>query len=995
VTYPTSPSVSYVYSLSTTAASSIETIAVAPSTNLVSYALVDGLGRSVQSQSPAEGGGTDVVDTAYNSAGNVSRTNNTYWTSSVSASGTLFVPVSESAIPSEVLNQYDGADRMSSSTIDSYGTAHSVTTTAYEGSDETDSTPPAGGTPTSTFVNTLGQTKKLVQYLASTVDPSATSETTSYTYDPQGSMTSMKDPDGNQWTWSFNVLGQNTGATDPDTGTTSTTYDEAGDVLSATDARGITLAYQYDSLQRKTEEDQVNGGSTPNTELATWSYDPTGDKGQLASSTSYVGSAPGTAGAPYTETVVGYDDAYRSLGEKVSIPSSAPAFGSSTPYETDYTYNAAGTLATTKYQAAGGLPAETVKTSYDAFGNTSALSTTSTSYTITSYNPLGEVQQQYRAGSSGLATAATAYGYDPATNAVSQIETVSALGASSQIAENNNYSYDAAGNVTSIAMTSDSLGSDTQCFSYDHLQDLTKAWTPSDNDCSDAPSISGLGGAAPYWDSYTVDPATGNRTSETQHGAGGSGNDVVSDYNYPTAGSANPHEVNSIDQTVGGDASASSYSYDAAGDTTARPGETITYDPEGKVSSISDGTNTESDIYDADGNLLLQTDSTTGTTFFNGATELHLAPGSSSVSGERIYSANDVPVAERTSTAGASSNTLIWLIADDQETVNLEVNTSTGALSYRAQDPFGNSRGSSPSWSDDRGYLDAPVSTFSGLTQLGARLYDPTTGRFLSADPILDPNNPQQTNGYSYANNSPVSNEDPTGAMFEGDGGTSAPKAPGQTLIQSAVSAVSAYLFGWMKPSNQYGRQWLNTHAGVKVGADGNLRSRADAPQRALGYSLFDDWLFKTGTEAKADPVQFSYNHHAYLLDAWKGDYLPWGDGTEVGLYEQTNKFEKDTGIYGSISGSDPDLPKMSVSLSVAGTKIGSFAPKNPQNWTGIWDPAISDTDTHDIQSTITVTFRNPHMYSAFIHSPGVSNGSAPWQPGKKGTLSATLNFNN
>jgi hypothetical protein len=46
---------------------------------------------------------------------------------------------------------------------------------------------------------------------------------------------------------------------------------------------------------------------------------------------------------------------------------------------------------------------------------------------------------------------------------------------------------------------------------------------------------------------------------------------------------------------------------------------------------------------------------------------------------------------------------------------------------------------------------------------VGAREYDSTTGRFLSADPILDLEDPQQINGYAYANNSPVTRSDPSG----------------------------------------------------------------------------------------------------------------------------------------------------------------------------------------------------------------------------------------
>lgn len=46
---------------------------------------------------------------------------------------------------------------------------------------------------------------------------------------------------------------------------------------------------------------------------------------------------------------------------------------------------------------------------------------------------------------------------------------------------------------------------------------------------------------------------------------------------------------------------------------------------------------------------------------------------------------------------------------------------------------------------------------------MGAREYDSDTGRFLSADPIIDYNDPQQINGYAYANNSPVTYSDATG----------------------------------------------------------------------------------------------------------------------------------------------------------------------------------------------------------------------------------------
>ncbi|NUT51787.1 MAG: hypothetical protein HOV94_31520 [Saccharothrix sp.] len=45
-------------------------------------------------------------------------------------------------------------------------------------------------------------------------------------------------------------------------------------------------------------------------------------------------------------------------------------------------------------------------------------------------------------------------------------------------------------------------------------------------------------------------------------------------------------------------------------------------------------------------------------------------------------------------------------------------------------------------------------------------MYDESSGRFLTADPVIDNNDPQQLNGYAYANNSPVTFSDPTGLIF-------------------------------------------------------------------------------------------------------------------------------------------------------------------------------------------------------------------------------------
>ncbi|WP_425560568.1 RHS repeat-associated core domain-containing protein [Microbacterium natoriense] len=49
------------------------------------------------------------------------------------------------------------------------------------------------------------------------------------------------------------------------------------------------------------------------------------------------------------------------------------------------------------------------------------------------------------------------------------------------------------------------------------------------------------------------------------------------------------------------------------------------------------------------------------------------------------------------------------------------------------------------------------------MTTVGARTYDPVLGKFLSVDPVIDTNLPQQNTGYTYSGNNPTTNSDPTG----------------------------------------------------------------------------------------------------------------------------------------------------------------------------------------------------------------------------------------
>jgi RHS repeat-associated protein len=85
-------------------------------------------------------------------------------------------------------------------------------------------------------------------------------------------------------------------------------------------------------------------------------------------------------------------------------------------------------------------------------------------------------------------------------------------------------------------------------------------------------------------------------------------------------------------------------------------------------------------------------------------------------------------------------------------------------VTHRYVTPFDTPRGTPPTnWPDNNGFLDKPYAPMTGLTHVGAREYDATTGRFLSVDPEIDPTDTLSLAAYTYAANNPVTGSDPTG----------------------------------------------------------------------------------------------------------------------------------------------------------------------------------------------------------------------------------------
>ncbi|HEX2903363.1 MAG TPA: polymorphic toxin-type HINT domain-containing protein [Jatrophihabitans sp.] len=797
--YPSAPTTSYAYTdyaPATPAPLAVATTTLTPTGGTVtSYVLSDGLGRARQTQSWSESknssgnhilAGTVVTDTFYDSVGRVYLTSSPYGAINSSPSTALIQP--GTAVPGQVQTTYDGAGRKTADIQLVNGTEVWRTSYAYSGSNRTDVTPPTGGTPTTTLTDARGRTTQLWQY--DNTIPTGTPLATSYTYDGRGDMHTMTDASThNTWTWTYNTLGLLSKAVDPDTGTTDTTYDDVDRVSTVeSDARltsgstpaRVTLAYKYDDANRKTGE-YLN--TTSGTQLAGWNYDGAGlPKGQLASSSSYAN------GDTFTNEITSYDALYRPLttDTKISTDAALGAF-SGTTYSHALDYNPDGSLDGVTDDAMGGLPAEYLSTSYTALGNPVIYGGYTTYLANDSFTNTNLLSQEI--GSNGATELQRTFYYSTGTNRLNRLLTTTSASSHFTPADNN-FTYDNAGNVTSDTTNADS-GNTVQCFSYDHLVEITAAWTLASGACSSEPTAaSSVGGIAPYWTDYHYDKATGNRTSTVQHNLTG-GTDTTATYNYPAAGSAQPHVLGSITYS-GGRTGSDTFGSDPAGEATTRPGQSLTYTPQGRLNTVAASASTQSNIYDADGNLLLTLDQAHGNTLYLGDTQLHTPAGqpSGTVTGVRTYAVLGAPIAERSTTIGGPANgTLVWLNADRNNTITDELDSNTLATTTRHYDPFGNQLGAAPPWTSTHTYLNGDTNAQSNTVHLGARDYDPNLGRFLTADPILSPSDPQQNNRYSYSHNTPITSSDASGLHQECDG-------PCHGSDNSAGSAQSVGLVG-------------------------------------------------------------------------------------------------------------------------------------------------------------------------------------------------------
>jgi RHS repeat-associated protein len=378
-------------------------------------------------------------------------------------------------------------------------------------------------------------------------------------------------------------------------------------------------------------------------------------------------------------------------------------------------------------------------------------------------------------------------------------------------------------------------------------------------------------------------------------------------YAYPAAGQPRPHGVTSVTGTFNGITNPS-FSYDANGNMISRAGSTVGWSsynyPETISASDVTGTEEVQFSYGPDRQRWKQiytSPTPTETTYYVGGLIDVVFVNSTTNYRHYIYAGSE-PVAVYSRTA-AGVNTMSYMLEDHQGGVSAIASNSGAADVNESFSAFGTRRNpttwsGAPSTTDlntiaslsRQGYtFQTWLGQSMGLNHMNGRVQDAILGRFLSPDPhITSRSNAQSYNRYSYANNNPVSNTDPTGfdscGLDEGDPCSVSipdPGPPPQVNIPSSNSVLDSPGVGLtvcMGNCNYWG---TSTNFYGQLPGDGALRNTGSGPanigpatssNEATSGSGLDLNYVAPATTAYGDPTQFDPTPAA---DQWLANNMP------------------------------------------------------------------------------------------------------------------------
>ncbi|WP_246607519.1 DUF6531 domain-containing protein [Paractinoplanes toevensis] len=604
----------------------------------------------------------------------------------------------------------------------------------------------------STVIDPLGNVTAAsydaINRLTATTD--ANGRISKYGYDAADRLISVTGPDapgGQSLIYGYNADGQVIKRTDPLGRTSSLEYDRAGRKTVSTDAIGRRREYAYDADSNLIEEVTARivepGRPDPNRPARTifYSYDNLGrltNKQLGAGGTAYsygYDAKNRVVSAADPTGVISYD--YDVTDRLNSVTRGSEVFR--------YEYDSSDRVTTRTYPDGTTIGAE-----YDEGDRITGL-TANRGGTSANYGFSYDVADHL-----------TGIDYPSATG-IDESRTFDRAGRMTRIAATKgdttlsafDLTLDKVGNPTKIVKTSGEPGQPTiteaTAYTYDAANRLTA-------ECYGAQSCSG---ASASRNDYTYD-LVGNRTTMKRVATG---ENTTTTYAYDGADQLTAETI------AGSRSSTRTFAYDLEGNQTQAGTDRFTFALDHTMTSSTTSGTTTNYAYDAVGNRISATSGAVTQTWSwdVNANRPLLAQERQTGSAARdyVYDPTGQPLA-LLSSDGAHSYLRDWLGGVSG------VVSPTGASEWEyAYDAFGGDRGTTKKAGDAPDNPFQYAGTYQDTSQgdryaMGARSYDPSTGRFASADPVAQPQSDQAVSTYSYTNARPTVLTDPTGQDPDG-----------------------------------------------------------------------------------------------------------------------------------------------------------------------------------------------------------------------------------
>jgi len=546
----------------------------------------------------------------------------------------------------------------------------------------------------------------------------AAAGTIKYTYDSFGNLVTIVDAIGATSQYSYNLRGFKIGSADADTGTSVFQPDSLNELKIQTDANHAVTKFTYDLLGRMLTRLEPESG-TP----TSWIYGTS--------------AALHEVGQPHSVSKPdGYAESY--AYDAIGRLQTKTYTEEGTNYQFDYSYNTRGSPDTLTYPTSTPGVRFKLKYLYDAAGYLNVVQDANAGtpfWTLTGASDNGAPTMEVLGNAVSIAT-----GYTPWTNEMVS-RTEGSAGSTTNL-QNLSYSWDLNGNLLSRV---DNRQSISEAFTLDTLNRLSTV------------KLNGVQTLSVQYDQ------AGDIINKSDVGA----------YTYGNA--AHPHAVTAAGSwTIG---------YDANGNMNSRAGGAITSYSYNLPNQINYNGSSSQFSYDSGHQRWKQVANYAGTTetihYIGGLLQIVTRGTSPTEYRHQIPVGSSTAVFTRRSDGTTGT---YYATSDHLGSADLVMDSAANVLVRESFSPFGARRGSNwqgiPSTADytaiqsstRQGFTGHEMLDSVGLIHMNGRVYDPTLGRFLSADSVVQSlGNTQSVNPYSYAWNDPLRFTDPSGHSLLGD----------------------------------------------------------------------------------------------------------------------------------------------------------------------------------------------------------------------------------